>query len=133
MDFKSISLEVEMTAIRSRGPGGQNVNKVSSAAFLTWDYLNSSGLSAQEKQLVGLKMANFINSENQVYLKSDEYRDLPRNKARVLEKLENLLKQAFHIPKKRRATKPTKSSKVKKRESKMRHSDTKKLRAKVSY
>ncbi len=133
MNFAIITQEVDFTAVRSRGPGGQNVNKVSSAAFLTWDFLNSKGLSEQEKQVVGMKLNNFINSENLLYLKSDEFRDLPRNKARSLEKLENILLQAFHVPKKRKATKPTKSSKVRNRESKARRSDTKKMRAKVSY
>ena len=133
MNFSIITQEVDFTAIRSRGPGGQNVNKVSSAAFLTWDFQNSQGLTENEKQIVGMKLNNFINSENQLYLKSDEFRDLPRNKARVLEKLENILVQAFHVPKKRKATKPTKASKVRNRESKSRRSDTKKMRAKVSY
>lgn len=133
MNFVIITQEVGFTAVRSRGPGGQNVNKVSSAAFLTWNFLSSQGLNEQQKQIVGIKLYNFINSENQLYLKSDEFRDLPRNKARALEKLENILIQAFHVPKKRKKTKPTKSSKIKNRESKSRRSDTKKLRAKVSY
>lgn len=133
MNFQVIAQEVELTAIRSRGPGGQNVNKVSSAAFLTWNYLASAGVSEHEKQLIGLKLSNNLNNENQIYLKSDEYRDLPRNKSRVLEKLENLLTQAFHTPKKRKATRPTKSSKIKNRESKSRRSETKKMRAKVDY
>lgn len=133
MNFQIITQEVNFSAVRSRGPGGQNVNKVSSAAFLTWDFQSSQGLTGNEKQLVGLKLYSFINNENLVYLKSDEFRDLPRNKARALEKLENILKQAFHVPKKRKATKPTKSSKLKNRESKSRRSETKKMRAKVSY
>lgn len=133
MNFAIIAQEVDFTAVRSRGPGGQNVNKVSSAAFLTWDFLKSNGLSEQEKQVVGMKLNNFINSENLIFLKSDEFRDLPRNKTRVLEKLENILIQAFHVPKKRKATRPTKASKARNRESKSRRSDTKKLRSKISY
>lgn len=133
MNFSIIAQEVDFTAVRSRGPGGQNVNKVSSAAFMTWDFQNSQAVTEQEKQLIRLKLSNLINSENQLYLKSDEFRDLPRNKARALEKLENILLQAFHIPKKRKATKPTKTSRVKNRESKSRRSETKKLRGKVSY
>ena len=133
MNFKTITQEVNFSAVRSRGPGGQNVNKVSSAAFLTWDYGSSQGLNEHEKQLVGLKLSSQINSDNLLYLKSDEYRDLPRNKARALEKLENILKQAFHIPKKRKATKPTHSSKTKRLEKKSRRGEVKKMRAKVEY
>lgn len=126
-----IEKELNFTAIRSRGPGGQNVNKVSSAAFLTWDYLNSLGLNDEEKHLVKIKLQNHINKENELYLRSDEFRDLGMNKARGLEKLLFLLNQAFHKPKKRKATRPTKASKARKRDSKTRRSETKKGRQKI--
>jgi len=133
MDFSRIITETQIVAVRSRGPGGQNVNKVSSAAQLFWNYETSEGLSFHEKQLVAEKLANLINSERQVYLRADEYRDLERNKSRVLEKLEMFLLKALHRPKARRATKPTRASKIRKLEKKSRRGEVKKGRQKVSW
>lgn len=125
--------EIVFTAVRSRGPGGQNVNKVSSAAFLVWNYLDSAGLSLDEKSRVRARLGNVINKENQIYLRSDEFRDLERNKARGIEKLFALLRGALHRDKPRKKTKPTYSSKVKKRESKKRRGEIKKNRGRVSW
>ncbi len=133
MNFSSIVNEIQIVAIRSRGPGGQNVNKVSSAAQLFWNYLDSNGLSAYEKSLVAVKMANQINKEGQVYLRADEFRDLERNKARAIEKLEAFLRLALHRPKTRRATKPTRSSKERKLDTKARRGVIKKGRGRVSW
>lgn len=124
--------EVYFVAVRSRGPGGQNVNKVSSAAVLYWNFAWSSLITDQQKELIRQKCSSAINKEGQIYTRSDEFRDLERNKARCLEKLEGLLAHAFHKPKKRTATKPTRSSKLRKRESKNRRSETKKMRQKVT-
>jgi len=133
MNFSSIVNEIQIVAIRSRGPRGQNVNKVSSAAQLFWNYLDSNGLSAYEKSLVAVKMANQINKEGQVYLRADEFRDLERNKARAIEKLEAFLRLALHRPKTRRATKPTRSSKERKLDTKARRGVIKKGRGRVSW
>lgn len=131
MDFVQIENELNFTAVRSRGPGGQNVNKVSSAAFLTWDYQNSLGLNDEEKYLIKIKLQNHLNKEGELYLRSDEFRDLAMNKSRGVEKLLLLLTQAFHKPKKRKPTRPTRASKAKKRDSKTRRSELKKGRQKV--
>lgn len=131
MVWHQIEREIQWTAVRSRGPGGQNVNKVSSAAQLNWNFRASEGLTEEEKSLVFRKLAHRINQESEVYLRSDEYRDFPRNKNRCLEKLHELLLGAFHKPKPRRATKPTRASKLRKQESKTKRAQTKKLRQKV--
>src|SRR5262249_16837455 len=102
VDFERIREEAEFSAGRSRGPGGQNLNKVSSAALLTWDYGASAGLSSEEKARVGRNLADRINSEGLVYLRSDEFRDLGPNKARALEKLETMLTRALHVPRPRK-------------------------------
>jgi len=81
-------------------------------------------------------MRNFswrINNEAQVFLRADEYRDLERNKSRVVEKLEMFLLKALHKPKTRRATKPTRASKVRKLDGKTHRGDIKKGRKKVSW
>lgn len=131
MDFAQIEKEIEFTAVRSRGPGGQNVNKVSSAAFLTWDYRFSQGLNEEQKHLIYTKLQNHLNKEGQLYLRSDEFRDLGMNKSRGIEKLKVLLEQAFYKPKKRKATKPTRASKEKKRQQKSRRSEIKKNRQRI--
>lgn len=133
MDFSRIAQEVQIVAVRSRGPGGQNVNKVSSAAQLFWNYALSQGLNANEKMQVSIKLRNLINSEQQIYLRADEYRDLERNKSRALEKLELFLIKALHKPKPRKATRPTRASKVRKLEKKSRRGEVKKGRRKVDW
>jgi ribosome-associated protein len=133
MDFETIRREALLVAVRSRGPGGQNVNKVSSAAQLFWNYYESAGLDWAEKFVIGEKLANLINGENQIVLRSDEFRDLEQNKRRVFEKLESLLRAALFKPKPRRATKPTRASRARRREGKVKRSDLKKSRRKVDY
>ena len=123
--------EVNFVAVRSRGPGGQNVNKVSSAAILYWNFDDSKLITEQQKELIRHKLQSSVNKENQLYTRSDEFRDLEQNKSRCLEKLETLLRTAFHKQKKRTATKPTRSSKLRKLESKSRRSETKKMRQKI--
>ena len=124
--------EMTFVAVRSRGPGGQNVNKVTSAAVLYWDYGASAFLSPEQKELVRVKLARFINSEGRFWIRSDEFRDLEKNKSRCLEKLNNLLISAFHVPKKRKATKPSRASKMKGRAKKERRSETKRMRRRIS-
>jgi ribosome-associated protein len=133
MDFARVRSEVQIVAVRSRGPGGQNVNKVSSAAQLFWNFAESLALSNYEKTVIADKLRNLINSEQQIYLRADEFRDLERNKARAIEKLEMFLLKALHRPKPRRATKPTRASKTRKLESKSRRGEIKQGRRKVDW
>jgi ribosome-associated protein len=128
-----IEREVVFEAIRGRGPGGQNVNKVSSAAQMTWDYQTSQELSPIQKDLVSSKLARVINKAGILYLRSDEFRDLEKNKSRCLEKLWALLQEAFHRPKVRRKTKPSKTTKMKGLDQKKKHGSNKKMRQKVSW
>ena len=125
--------EFKFTAMRSRGPGGQNVNKVSSAAQLQWDFQNSLGLTDVEKRLIERKLENHINSNGILFLRSDEFRDLPQNKSQCLVKLERLLTKALHRPKPRKKTKPTKSSQKKRVDSKKQRGLIKESRSKVKY
>jgi ribosome-associated protein len=124
--------DIYFKAMRSRGPGGQNVNKVNSAALMIWKF-ESSSYSEEKKQLIRTKLTDQINKEGDFYIRSDEFRDLERNKERCLEKLRLLLKNAFHIPKTRRKTKPTFSSVNKRINTKKNRGDIKKGRQKVSH
>jgi ribosome-associated protein len=133
MNWQQIEREIEWTAVTSRGPGGQNVNKVASAALLTWPYQRSLALNDEQKWLMSVKLSTRINVNDEFYLRSDEYRDFPRNKARCLEKLKQLIGHALHKPKTRKATKPTRASQLKRKESKKRRAQTKMLRGKVRY
>lgn len=123
--------ELVFTAIRSRGPGGQNVNKVNSASLLKWNFLDSDQLTEEKKDLITSKLENIINKNDQLYVRCDEYRDLERNKARCLEKLEEYLTQAYFKPKKRKKTRPSYSSKLKRLDNKKKRGDVKSTRKKV--
>lgn len=125
--------EVLFKAVRSRGPGGQNVNKVSSAAQMTWAFEHSLLLNEQQKYRVREKLHNLITGEGVLMLRSDEFRDLERNKARCLEKLAAFVASALHVPKKRKATKPTRSSQVRRRDEKSKRGEVKKMRGKVQF
>jgi ribosome-associated protein len=133
IDKDHLRHEVFFKAVRSRGPGGQNVNKVSSAALLYWDYQYSRLLTEFQKQKLTVRLAAMINSDNQIYLRSDEFRDLEQNKSRCLEKLSDAIEMALHVPIKRKQTKPTYSSKQKRHETKKNRGETKRLRGKVEY
>lgn len=125
--------EIKFTATRSRGPGGQNVNKVSSAAQLTWVVEESESFTEEEKLRIQEKLESMINQKGELYLRSDEFRDLERNKERCLEKLELFLKKALHKPKARKKTKPTRSSQIKRVDSKKQRGEIKQTRQKIKY
>lgn len=133
MNFAQILTEIEISAVRSRGPGGQNVNKVSSAAQLYWHVQSSLGVNADEKYRIAHALKTKLNREGQIYLRSDESRDFERNRDRVIEKLHDYLRGALHRPKARKATKPTRASKERKLDSKSRRGQIKKGRQKVDW
>lgn len=110
--------EIKITFARSSGAGGQNVNKTSTKAILHWSVGNSQVLSSEEKFRVRAKLANRINNNDEVVLMSDEERSQPQNRDQVIERLQTLVTKALFIPKKRRPTRPTKASKLRRIESK---------------
>lgn len=123
--------EITFKAIRSRGPGGQNVNKVSSSALLQWDFLSAANYTESEKIRIRHKLHNYINRDGWLQIRSDEYRDLQDNKDRAYEKLVQLVKDALHIPKARKKTKPSRTQKLKRLEGKSKRSEIKSNRRKV--
>ena len=124
--------EVELTAIRSQGPGGQNVNKVASAIQLRFD-IRASSLPEDLKA----RLLNFsdhrISLGGVVVIKSQEHRSQDMNRMAALLRLHDLLERAAVIPKKRKATRPTHSSQVKRVESKLKRGQTKALRGKANW
>lgn len=121
--------EFEFTFVRSSGPGGQNVNKVNSKAVLRWNLHQSQSLSEEMRIVLIEKLSSKLNEEGDLVLTSDRFRDQGRNKEDCIEKFYALIKQALHVPKKRKKTKQSYSSKLKAKESKKRHSEKKSMRS----
>jgi ribosome-associated protein len=123
--------EVEFTAVRSQGAGGQNVNKVSSAAHLRFD-VNASSLPPDVKLLLLALPDQRISSEGVVVIKAQTHRSLPRNQADALSRLQAMVDSVLNPDPPRRATKPTRASKRRRLDGKARRSDIKSGRQRVA-
>ena len=116
--------EVEFTAVRSQGAGGQNVNKVSSAAHLRFD-IGASSLPDDVKAGLRALADQRITEAGVVVIKAQGHRSLPRNQADALARLQELVDEVCNPDAPRRATKPTRASKRRRLEGKARRSDIK--------
>ena len=123
--------EIELSAIRSQGPGGQNVNKVASAIHLRFDIENSS-LPDFYKQRLSKLCDRRINKEGVIIIKAQKYRSRDKNREDALRRLQELIRGVAVVQKARQPTKPTMSSRKRRLDSKTRRGRTKSLRGRVT-
>jgi len=121
--------EVDFVGIRASGPGGQNVNKVSSAVHLRFDINKSSLPLAFQQRLMALRDRR-ISRDGVIVIKAGRHRSQEKNRAEALQRLQALLRSATLTPKPRKATRPSRSSQQKRMDRKAQHVQKKALRSK---
>jgi len=124
--------EIKCEAIRAQGAGGQNVNKVSSAIHLRFDVNNSSIADVYKKKILALNDQR-ISKDGIIIIKAQRFRSQEKNKEDAINRLKSLILKSLYKPKKRKPTRPSKSSQKKRMDHKKKHGKLKGLRRKISF
>lgn len=133
MNTELMIKELKFKAVRSSGAGGQHVNKVSSKIELIFDLENSESLTEEEKTLLIQKLKNKLTKENVLLLQCDESRSQHKNKEIAIDRFLKLIADGLKVQKLRKATKPSKSSIMKRLEKKKKQAFKKVLRNKSNF
>ncbi|MBD3360082.1 MAG: aminoacyl-tRNA hydrolase [Candidatus Buchananbacteria bacterium] len=130
-EFKVPENELLITFSRSRGKGGQYLNKTSTKVTLKWDVYNSPILTSEQKYKILHKLYNRINEKGELVISAQAQRSQAQNRKEAITKLNNLVNQALQPQKKRIPTKPSKIDKEKRIRQKKKISEKKRLRKKI--
>jgi len=125
--------ELDVRVSRSSGAGGQHVNKTSSRVEIFWNILGSRALDEEQRARLLGRLSSRLTSDGSIRVVASDMRSQTRNRELAEERLADLVRRALIVPKKRRATKPTKASREARLESKKRHSSKKAERRKKSF
>jgi ribosome-associated protein len=125
--------ELSFTFSRSSGSGGQHVNKVSSRVTLWFDISASQSLTEEQKELIWQRLAGRINKQGVLQLDADRRRSQGANREDVLNRFALLLREALHVDKARRKTRPSQGAKKRRLQKKKQRSGLKKLRGRKNY
>ena len=123
--------ELHWTFSRSSGPGGQNVNKVNSKATLHWNIAASKAIPDDVRERFLAAYSSRLTTKGDIVIASQEFRDQPKNVAACEERLKEMLLNVWKAPKKRRATKPSKGSKMRRLQAKKERGEVKKGRGNI--
>jgi ribosome-associated protein len=128
-----VESELKLDFIRASGPGGQNVNKVSSAVQLRFDLANSPSLTEEVRQRLTQIAANRINKDGVLILEASRFRTQEQNRQEAIDRLVELVRRAAHKARPRKKTRPSTASIERRLEKKRRRSEKKKLRRREPY